>query len=211
MIKVTEENLSKFYKDDNENDKQIKVIKDTVKRLNQNKKSVNLNDLQYRPAYDKNVSKVVDENGEPLVVYHRTPNVFNVFDINKVGSTTDSGQYGKGFYFGIDDNRAEGNNLIVAFLNIKNPFYITENSHSSVLANVFNKEEKEYPDWAKNRFSKDEIQELNSKDGVIDLIDDNEFVVKNPNQIKSIDNTGEFSRTDDNIYKNRSVGKMEAF
>lgn len=145
-------------------------------------------------------SKVVDENGEPLVVYHRTPNVFSVFDVNKIGSTTDSGQYGKGFYFGIDNDRAEGDNLIEAFLNIKNPFYITENSHSSVLANVFNREEKEYPNWAKNKFNKDEIQELNSKDGVIDLVDDNEFVVKNPNQIKSAtDNVGTFSRTDDDI------------
>lgn len=149
---------------------------------------------------DRGVSKVVDENGEPLVVYHRTPNVFNVFDINKIGSTTDSGQYGKGFYFGIDDNRAEGDNLIEAFLNIKNPFYITENSHSSVLANVFNREEKEYPNWAKNRFNEEEIQELNNKDGVIDLIEDNEFVVKNSNQIKSAtDNIGTFSNEDDDI------------
>lgn len=146
-------------------------------------------------------SKVVDENGEPLVVYHRTPNVFSVFDVNKIGSTTDFGQYGKGFYFGIDNDRAEGDNLIEAFLNIKNPFYITENSHSSVLASVFNREEKEYPNWAKNRFNKDEIQELNSKDGVIDLVDDNEFVVKNSNQIKSAtDNVGTFSNEDDNIY-----------
>ena len=150
---------------------------------------------------DRGVSKVVDENGEPLVVYHRTPNVFNVFDINKIGSTTDSGQYGKGFYFGIDDNRAEGDNLIEAFLNIKNPFYITENSHSSVLANVFNREEKEYPNWAKNRFNEEEIQELNNKDGVIDLIEDNEFVVKNSNQIKSAtDNVGTFSNEDDDVY-----------
>ena len=155
------------------------------------------------PIYQKGegVSKVVDENGEPLVVYHRTPNVFSVFDVNKIGSTTDSGQYGKGFYFGIDNDRAEGDNLIEAFLNIKNPFYITENSHSSVLANVFNREEKEYPNWAKNRFNKDEIQELNSKDGVIDLVDDNEFVVKNSNQIKSAtDNIGAFSTEDNNIY-----------
>ena len=30
----------------------------------------------------KNASKVVDENGEPLVVYHRSPNKFNTFDTN---------------------------------------------------------------------------------------------------------------------------------
>lgn len=66
LIKVTEENLSKFYEDNNENDKQIKVIKSTIKQLNKDGESVDLNNLQYKPAYDKNVSKAVDENGEPL-------------------------------------------------------------------------------------------------------------------------------------------------
>ena len=34
-------------------------------------------------ADDKtNVSKVVDENGEPLVVYHNSPFVFEIFDMN---------------------------------------------------------------------------------------------------------------------------------
>ena len=149
----------------------------------------------------KNASKVVDENGEPLVVYHRTPNKFSVFDVNKIGSTTDSGQYGKGFYFGIKPDRAEGNYIIKAFLNIKNPYYITKDSHSSVLAYIFNRNEQEYPDWAKNRFNKDEIQELNNKDGIIDLTNDNEVVVKNPNQIKSsIDNAGLFSTENNDIY-----------
>jgi len=30
----------------------------------------------------ENASKVVDENGEPLVVYHGTNSKFNVFDVN---------------------------------------------------------------------------------------------------------------------------------
>ena len=64
----------------------------------------------------KNASKVVDENGEPLVVYHRSPNKFNTFDVNKIGTTTDIGQYGKGFYFGVENDRAEGNNIYEVFL-----------------------------------------------------------------------------------------------
>ena len=35
-----------------------------------------------------NASKVVDENGEPLVVYHGTDVEFNVFDKNYIGSKT---------------------------------------------------------------------------------------------------------------------------
>ena len=50
----------------------------------------------------------------------------------------------------------------------------------------------------------------NIKDGKFKLA--NTYFVKNPNQIKSAtDNNGEFSQQSDNIYKNRSVGKMEAF
>ena len=200
LIKVTEENLSKFYKDNNENDKQIQVIKDTVKRLNKDKKSIDLNDLQYKPAYDRNVSKVVDENGEPLVVYHRSPNKFNTFDVNKIGTTTDTGQYGKGFYFGIESDRADGNNVYEVFLNIRNPYNITKESRSSNIAYTYNRPFNEWTDWHKKNISKEEAYLVNSKDGIIDLVEDYEFVVSNPNQIKSAtDNSGAFSTTNNDI------------
>lgn len=35
-------------------------------------------------------SKVVDENGEPLVVYHATDTVFDTFDLSRLGESTDS-------------------------------------------------------------------------------------------------------------------------
>lgn len=41
-------------------------------------------------------SKVVDENGNLLVVYHGTPNDFNVFDLNRSGQT--GTEYGEGIY-----------------------------------------------------------------------------------------------------------------
>lgn len=48
-------------------------------------------------------SMVVDENGEPLVLYHGSSNKFDRFDITKVGASSgenkDSGFFGKGFYF----------------------------------------------------------------------------------------------------------------
>ena len=44
-------------------------------------------------------SKVVDEQGRPLVVYHGTSAEFSVFDITKVGeSTRNKGIFGYGFY-----------------------------------------------------------------------------------------------------------------
>jgi hypothetical protein len=46
-------------------------------------------------------SKVVDENGEPLVVYHGTPGKLegNFFDPNRLGSSTGAKDAKKGFYF----------------------------------------------------------------------------------------------------------------
>jgi len=43
-----------------------------------------------------NTSKVVDENGEPLIVYHWSAKRFKEFDIDKIGSTTGDKS---GFYF----------------------------------------------------------------------------------------------------------------
>ncbi len=43
-----------------------------------------------------NISKVVDENGEPLLVYHGSARRFKEFDVNKIGSTTGDKS---GFYF----------------------------------------------------------------------------------------------------------------
>ena len=149
----------------------------------------------------ENASKVVDENSEPLVVYHRSPNKFNTFDINKIGTTTDTGQYGKGFYFSVENDRAEGNNVYEVFLNIRNPYNITKESRSSNIAYTYNRPFKEWADWHKKNISKEEADLVNSKDGIIDLVEDNEFVVKNSNQVKSAtNNVGAFSNEDDDIY-----------
>lgn len=44
----------------------------------------------------ENASKIVDENGEPLLVYHGSPRKFENFDADKIGSTTGDKS---GFYF----------------------------------------------------------------------------------------------------------------
>jgi hypothetical protein len=48
----------------------------------------------------KNSSKIVDDNGEPLLVFHGTKNKFNIFDDDK----QKIGWLGKGFYFTNDKN-----------------------------------------------------------------------------------------------------------
>ena len=67
-------------------------------------------------------SKVVDENGEPLVVYHGSNDSFNVFDKGKNRLST----YGKGLYFTNLKNEysKKGKYLYQVFLNLKNPLII---------------------------------------------------------------------------------------
>jgi hypothetical protein len=80
-------------------------------------------------------SKVVDENGKPLVVYHGTKGDFSIFDLRKSGAT-DSGLLGKGVYLTFSPSQASffatdsnyGNtgspNVMPVFASIKNPLII---------------------------------------------------------------------------------------
>lgn len=67
------------------------------------------------------VSKVVDENGEPQLVYHGSPNSFDTFDYSRVGQN--GTVEGQGFYFTTDLGTAkafaENNNPIAAFVSSK--------------------------------------------------------------------------------------------
>ena len=69
-------------------------------------------------------SMVVDENGEPLVLYHGSSKKFDRFDMSKVGTSSgenkDSGYFGTGFYFTPHQGLAEkyGPVLYKSFLRI---------------------------------------------------------------------------------------------
>jgi len=79
----------------------------------------------------ENASKVVDENGEPLVVYHGTKDEFTVFDKEK---TTVYGLYGQNFYFtnklkiskdylgGILQKKTNKSHIKSVFLNVRKPY-----------------------------------------------------------------------------------------
>ena len=76
----------------------------------------------------ENASKVVDENGEPKVVFHGSPNEFNAFDEDMIGENTDSGFYGRGFYFATteEESRGYGEYVVPAFLSMQNPLDLNE-------------------------------------------------------------------------------------
>lgn len=71
-------------------------------------------------------SKVVDDNGEPLVCYHGSYQQFEAFNLSTTSNNTgNDGHYGAGAYFSIDQLEAEtyGSCIYPVFLSISNPVY----------------------------------------------------------------------------------------
>ena len=210
LIEITEDSLLKNYGDSN--DTQISVIKDTAK-LSGNIKSSDI-ETNYIPAYSSDVSKVVDENGEPLVVYHYTDNenlseFSTEFDnfFSKTGGT-------KNAIFFTTDNVVPGS---------EDNFLTSRKAKLSLFLNIKNLEEfhgtKE--DLHKQGTSYREIvnkssERKGSENGIVLTgFDDNKkenqtiYVVHNPNQIKSAtDNIGTFSKTNNNIADYAKTGEF---
>ncbi len=136
---------------------------------------------------------LLDENYEPRVFYHRSPKVFTEFSRDAIGSKTDPGFLGRGFYFFSDPQEGDGygNNTYPVFLKMKSPYY-AENEDVSMLAKAYS-----------SKASSDFTERLKSEgyDGVIytgDLRE--ELMVFDPEQIKSaIGNTGTFDGTNPDI------------
>ena len=148
----------------------------------------------------ENASKVVDTNGEPMVMYHGTAKhfKFNVFDENKQGNN----YYGNGFYFTNDkkDVKQYGAKIITVFLSIKKPFIL--NNKTKKLADKY-ADTNNYLEKDLEQFSKYTIgyraehpnlfQQNIKKDGYDGLfIDDSEytkntFIAYYPEQIKLAD------------------------
>ena len=84
-----------------------------------------------------NSSKIVDENGEPMPLKHRTFDEFNVFDKEKIGSNTDSGSFGTGFYFAKRDYILYGNKTMEVFVNMKKPLRLDNSNAYEVKSKFF--------------------------------------------------------------------------
>jgi hypothetical protein len=82
-------------------------------------------------------SRVVDGNGDPLVVYHGTGEEFDAFDEGRLSRGTGHASSGLGFYFTPDRRSAKGyaekasdgvpanENLLELYLSIQNPYRMT--------------------------------------------------------------------------------------
>ena len=159
----------------------------------------------------ENVSKVVDENGEPLVVYHGTESDFYEFKHGKaIGSGDKFGYLGEAFYATNDESVAEtyGDRVIPIFLNLKNPYTVDDPAFTSPhSAGSFAKSLNVSTDKVSD------LLKLQGYDGVIAKDEDMgyvEYAVYNSNQIKSAtDNVGTFSENPDIRWSIREDSEAE--
>ena len=168
----------------------------------------NLEKVRVANRKAKDVSKVVDENGEPKVVYHggkyKKGEKFSVFDVSKsenrfwlstvIGNKSffTNNNYlaykmSKPDYYQREVENLEGS-VYEVFLNLKNPLVLNAEGKR---ADLFIDEHK---------------QELRDNEEIIvnnideDGINVTDYIVSNPNQVKSAtDNSREFSTENDSI------------
>ena len=153
-------------------------------------------------------SKVVDKNGEPLVVYHGTEQTFDAFDPEMVGANF--GQDERGFFFTDSKSMAEsyarntsygmprGDNGAVfdVYLSLKNPLVV------KVDFDPISEWDSRYAQLQKKAAKQ-------GNDGIIIKAQkgDSLYVAFNPEQIKSVDNRGTFDPSDPRIlYQNKEQG-----
>ena len=135
------------------------------------------------------VSKVVDDNGEPLVVYHESPDVFNIFDISKkrynVHEVTGIwasaiNRKGKGY----------GENIYPLFFNLRNPI----NTSIKQVENI----------TELRTLENNALKDVNSDGAILDTIDkfgrETQYYAKKPNQVKNATRNTEFSNENNDIY-----------
>ena len=155
-------------------------------------------------------SKVVDENGDPMVVYHKTKADIQAFDKDKIGGS-DFGYAGRGFYFMPFPLQGDtyGNITMPVFLSLQNPFVIDDSNWKS--------EEGPYR-WISANSERlgglkeasiawTEMMKSRGFDGFMDKTGkgDGEIVAFEPTQIKSaIGNIGTYDPENPSILRNIS-------
>lgn len=160
----------------------------------------------------KNASKVVDENGEPLVVYHNTPFKFSVFDMDHESRILP----GMSEPFGHVGTQETANTIIgnqfALFLNARNPLYTDDFVHetaSYMLSELYKQGIISRDRYSSLRgISNSELRKLMLSLGYDGTKYENKaegggisYSFISPNQIKSAGGENKtFSRTNNNIH-----------
>jgi hypothetical protein len=179
---------------------------------------LNINDAFWEWFGD---SRIVDSNGNPLVVYHGTNMEFDSFNDEKIGMNGNNGFVGRGFYFSPDKSLASAyGHVISVFLSLQNPFDLTkplikdDAKFWGEISQTYAFEEGDDPYSVYNALSYSvpddpEISQFIT-DGMLNAGYDgiivkgrsvNEIVAFRPTQIKSIFNEGTWNIYNSNIMK----------
>lgn len=91
-----------------------------------------INSDKFKDRFKESV--MIDGEGEPIIFYHGSNNDFNEFDKNKIGTSTDNGWLGWGFYFYMDEHEASQYGKVKRYLLcIEEPYYITNDEHERLV------------------------------------------------------------------------------
>lgn len=138
-------------------------------------------------------SKVVDENGDPLVVYHGTQASFEVFDPGMSRSGDRSRIDKAGVYLSPDKNFASnyGSRVLPVFVRIERPLIVPSD---------------DFPGLSSGHLTSEDAAEI-EKAGFDGVVSGREIVAFRPEQIKSATaNRGTFDPTDPNIMRSIPEG-----
>ena len=150
-----------------------------------------------------NASKVVDENDEPLVVYHATSRDFTIFKMDSPGRVFENIREPFGHVGSFESaNKIRGKKLVI-FASLKNPLLIPDFVHQTVptmLKELYKQGIITEKESKKINISNQELRDLLYAKGYDSIIYKNKAEIGgmsygfiNPNQIKSAtDNVGTF-------------------
>jgi len=204
---------------------EVLAVAKTGKQVTATPRQLDQSEPTQTPAFQEwfGDSKVVNEDGTPMVVYHGTIAAFDTFDASKIGSR-DGGFYGEGFYatadmsqadeYAYDDqNDAEGD-VLGLYAKIENPFVfnLSEEGYAGTMdataALLGARPRSEGGMYLTFNLVSGEIRKFTraakaaGHDGVVVKRDGeiDEVIVFEPTQFKSEDNVGAFDPTDPNIF-----------
>jgi hypothetical protein len=148
-------------------------------------------------------SKVVDDAGVPLVVYHGTTSSFNVFSFARVRRNQELGVFTSADpVVAINYAESGGGNVMPLYLSIKNPYAMGNDER--MMMQVFG---EEYAEGGVNAFVSglmesgyDGIYVPGERDGQTTEEQSDQWIAFSPNQIKSaVGNIGTFDASNPDI------------
>lgn len=148
------------------------------------------------------VSKAVDDNGEPLVLWHGTDDIFNEFEYDEDGKRGAHKVHDRHSFF-FTDSQAKAfkyrhSVTMACYLNMKTPAETSVKDGKFNTLDEYTKHENEL--IRDPKYDSVFIERYDKEGDRRGMEPTKQWVVKNPNQIKSIANLGEFNPSKNNIY-----------